>query len=164
VIRKFTVKIKQVKLTRRIAANDQQLRLGRYVMARMFVFPNANNENDRSTVLLVNYGKYRLLLTGDLGSEGEAFLAEKYPQLFNNAAVLKVGHHGSDYASTWAMLSQVKPQIGVISVGTDNRYGHPGPSALNRLHSLGTAVYRTDRQGTVSLRIYPDRVLVIPER
>jgi competence protein ComEC len=163
VIQKLTVKLKRVKLTRRIAVNGRRLRLGKYVMTRMLIFPDAANENDRSTALLVNYGKYRLLLTGDLGAEGEAFLAEKYPQLLR-AAVLKVGHHGSESASSWRLLSQVKPQIGIVSVGTGNRYGHPGLTTLNRLHSLGMAVYRTDRQGTISLRIYPDRILVIPER
>jgi competence protein ComEC len=163
VIRKLVAKLKQVKLTRRTVANGKRFRLGKFVSVRMLLFPGAGNENDRSTVLLVGYGKNRILLTGDLDAEGETFLTEKYPQLLT-AAVLKVGHHGSDYASTWAMLSQVKPQIGVISVGRGNRYGHPGPSALNRLHSLGTAVYRTDRRGTIHIRIYSDRILVIPER
>jgi competence protein ComEC len=161
--RKFIRKIKKLKINRRFPRNGERFRLGKYTAIRLFTFPYATNENDRSTVALVGYGKYRILLTGDLEFEGEKFLAENYPHLLK-AAVLKVGHHGSDYSSCWRLLSQVKPRIGVISVGEGNRHGHPGRAALNRLHSLGTAIYRTDRHGTIRIRIYPDRILALPER
>ncbi|MGD9155438.1 MAG: DNA internalization-related competence protein ComEC/Rec2 [Bacillota bacterium] len=162
-IRKLLRKLKPLQLTRRIGVNGGRLNWGKYVKTRLFTFPDATNENDRSIVILVGYGKNRMLLTGDLECKGEKFLTAKYPQLLA-AAVLKVGHHGSAAASGWSLLSQVKPRIGVISVGTDNRHGHPDQAALNRLHSLGTTVYRTDRQGTIRLRIYPDRILALPDR
>jgi competence protein ComEC len=162
VIRKLKRKLKSLQLTRRIVVNGRRLNWGKYVRARMFTFPNATNENDRSIVILVGYGKNRILLTGDLEYKGEKFLTAKYPQLLS-AVVLKVGHHGGVNASGWSFLSQVKPRIGVVSVGTDNRHGHPAPMTLNRFHSLGTALYRTDRQGTIRLRIYPDRILALPE-
>ncbi|HYH05263.1 MAG TPA: hypothetical protein VEC37_19395, partial [Bacillota bacterium] len=94
---------------------------------------------------------------------GEEILADKYPQLLQ-ATVLKMGHHGSDYASTWNLISQVKPRVAIVSAGAGNHYGHPGKTALNRLRSLGTDIYRTDWHGTVRVRIYPDRILVIPEK
>jgi competence protein ComEC len=163
VLRKLLHELKDRKLRKQSAVNGERLRLGKYVVVRMFTFPDAANENDRSLVLLVGYGNNRLLLTGDLGAKGEAYLADHYPQLLR-AAVLKVGHHGSATSSTWRLLGQVRPRIGLISVGTGNRYGLPETAALNRLHSLGTAVYRTDLQGTITLRIYPDRILAHTER
>ncbi|HEY8462851.1 MAG TPA: DNA internalization-related competence protein ComEC/Rec2 [Bacillota bacterium] len=156
-------KVRRLKIKKRLASHGLKLRWGRYVSARVFKLPEASDENDRSTVLLVGYGKYRLLLTGDLSREGEEILIEKYPQLLK-ATVLKAGHHGSNSATTWRWLSQVKPRVTVISAGAGNRFGHPGKRTLNRLRSLGTAVYRTDRQGTIAVRIYPDRILVIPEQ
>jgi competence protein ComEC len=163
ITRQFLRKITKLPINRKFPKNGERLRLGKYTVIRMLTFPYATNENDRSIVLLISYGKYRTLLTGDLGVEGEEFLARRYPQVLK-ATVLKVGHHGSDYASGWRWLSQVKPRVGVISVGAGNRHGHPGRGTLNRLHSLGTALYRTDRQGTIRIRIYPDRILVLPER
>ncbi len=70
--------------------------------------------------------------------------------LFNSSAyVLKVGHHGSKYSSSASFLKAVKPHIAVISVGADNRFGHPAPETLARLAAVGATVYRTDQHGTI---------------
>ena len=63
--------------------------------------------------------------------------------------VLKVGHHGSDSATTGKFLSAVAPQIAVISCGKDNSYGFPDKGVLNRLSKAGATVWRTDLSGTV---------------
>jgi competence protein ComEC len=66
--------------------------------------------------------------------------------------VLKVAHHGSQHSSTVAFLRAVAPQIAIISAGAPNRYGHPEVEAIDRLRSIGARVFRTDQQGTISLR------------
>jgi competence protein ComEC len=156
-------RLRRVRYVRRSASGGMVLRLGRSVTARVFRLKEAEDENDRSTVLLIRYGKYQLLLTGDLSKEGEEVLANRYPYLLRSA-VLKVGHHGSNSASTSEWLRRVRPTVAVISAGADNRFGHPGGKALCRLAASGAAIYRTDRQGTIRVRISQADVEVIPEK
>jgi len=66
--------------------------------------------------------------------------------------LLKVGHHGSAGSSGLAWLAELHPKAAVVSVGT-NRYGHPAPSTLARLARAGVEVWRTDRDGTVSVSV-----------
>jgi competence protein ComEC len=65
--------------------------------------------------------------------------------------VLKVAHHGSQYSSTPAFLNAVQPKIALISVGVGNTYHHPGPDTVERIRSMGTAIYRTDESGQITV-------------
>jgi competence protein ComEC len=65
--------------------------------------------------------------------------------------VLKVGHHGSQYASTAAFIAAVSPKIAIISVGRHNAFGHPGPATMATLARTGAKIYRTDKCGALSL-------------
>lgn len=65
------------------------------------------------------------------------------------ATVLKVGHHGSAASTSAAFLAQVAPQVAVISVGAENRFGHPSPEVLERL--AGARVLRTDEHGRIEV-------------
>ncbi len=105
-------------------------------------------DNDNSVVLGVEYGLLRLLLAGDAEAPAEGRMLSAGLPLA--AEVLKVGHHGSRYASTAAFLEAVAPLEAVISVGA-NPYGHPHPETLARLGALGVRTWRTDRVGTVVL-------------
>ena len=67
--------------------------------------------------------------------------------------LLVAGHHGSKYSTTQALLDALRPEEAVISVGADNLYGHPAPETLDRLESAGVRVWRTDCNGTVTLRM-----------
>ena len=67
------------------------------------------------------------------------------------ADVLKVAHHGSNFAASPLFLKQAKPRLAVISVGADNRYGHPGRDAVQRLQAAGAKVLRTDKLGAVKV-------------
>jgi competence protein ComEC len=148
----------------RVAGNGTGVRLGRSVSGRIYEALEAGlSENDRSLVIALSFGKNKLLLTGDLSAEGEAMLSRKYPHELR-AAVLKVGHHGSNGASTLNFLTQVRPLVGLISVGRSNHYGHPGPEALKRLRALAVPVYRTDRDGRIDLRLYSNRLSVTVAR
>lgn len=103
--------------------------------------------NANSLVLLMSYGEFRLLLTGDANSITEAALIRSGVEL--SASVLKVGHHGADDASGAEFLARVRPKLAVISVNRNNIRGYPGTSALARLKVVGARVLRTDLNGTI---------------
>lgn len=76
----------------------------------------------------------------------------------------KVGHHGSANAVDDAMLSVLKPEVSIVSVGEGNRYGHPVPDTLDALEQSGSAVFRTDEQGAITCFLRPDGIHVQTER
>jgi competence protein ComEC len=119
-----------------------------------------SDDNNNSTVTRLGYGRVCFLLTGDLESEGEAELRASGQAL--RCPVLKVSHHGSGGATSEAFVAAVKPQIAVIQVGANNRYGHPAAGTLERL--AGTRVYRTDQHGTIELITDGERLWVRTER
>ncbi|NOT07808.1 MAG: DNA internalization-related competence protein ComEC/Rec2 [Gemmatimonadales bacterium] len=104
--------------------------------------------NDDSLVLLVRMGAFEALFAGDLGVKAESALAGR----LGRVDLLKVGHHGSAGSSGERWLEELRPRAAVVSVGV-NRYGHPSPSALERLARAGVEVWRTDRDGTMSVRV-----------
>jgi competence protein ComEC len=103
--------------------------------------------NDNSVVVRLTYGEVAFLLTGDIEARVERNLVRS--DVYLHSTVLKVGHHGSESSSTQAFLDAVRPQVAVISVGQDNRFGHPAGEVLARLE--GALVYRTDEDGTVTI-------------
>ena len=103
--------------------------------------------NDESIVLRVTYGRSAILLTGDAGHDAEAGILASGEEV--GADVLKVGHHGSSTATSGAWLDAVRPKVAVISVGKNNRFGHPSSSVLRRLAARKITVKRTDRDGAV---------------
>lgn len=103
--------------------------------------------NERSVVLLLLEDNYRALLMGDAGFQAEKELINN--GLLSDVDYLKVGHHGSKYASSLEFLEKVKPEIAVISVGEKNNYGHPTKETLERLENVEAQVKRTDREGTI---------------
>lgn len=108
-----------------------------------------NEPNANSVVVRLDYGKFSMLLTGDAEAQTEERMISKDTNL--QARVLKVGHHGSKYATSENFLKAVKPEVAVISDGAANRYGHPSQDALNRLKAAGVKVYRTDLQGEITI-------------
>ena len=92
------------------------------------------------------YGAVRLLLQGDAGVPVEARLAGTVGWV----DLLKVGHHGSASATSDEWLDELAPHDAVISVGRRNTYGHPAPDVLERLARHGVAIFRTDRNGTIT--------------
>jgi competence protein ComEC len=105
--------------------------------------------NENSIVAMLHYNDFRELFMGDAGESSEARLLVSGTGL--HADVLKVGHHGSQYASTPPFIAAVHPQIAIISVGRHNTFGHPGPTTLATLERAGATLYRTDRCGATTL-------------
>jgi competence protein ComEC len=103
--------------------------------------------NSNSLVLRLVYGATSFLFMGDAGKDAEAsILSAGLPV---QATVLKVGHHGSNSASSLSFLRAVSPQVAVYSAGAGNPYGHPHPETLAALAAVGAQVYGTDVNGTV---------------
>ncbi|XVS65843.1 DNA internalization-related competence protein ComEC/Rec2 [Actinosynnema sp. CA-299493] len=109
--------------------------------------------NDASLVLRASTAAGRVLLTGDIELAGQADLLGGHVDL--RADVLKVPHHGSRYSSP-AFLAAVRPRIALVSVGADNRYGHPSRVLVDALTSRGALVLRTDRDGDTAVLAGPD--------
>lgn len=103
--------------------------------------------NEDSLVLLVEFGAFRAVLAGDAGLPAERRLRGRVGRV----DVLKAGHHGSRTATGQAWLSELSPAAVVMSVGR-NTYGHPDPGVVARVVAAGAALWRTDRQGTVTVR------------
>ncbi|MBC7249990.1 MAG: DNA internalization-related competence protein ComEC/Rec2 [Anaerolineae bacterium] len=116
--------------------------------------------NNASAVTRWTWGQVTFLLPGDIEQEVEAALVDSGQPL--QATVLKVPHHGSDTSSSAAFLQAVAPQLAIISVGADNRFGHPSPEVLERL--AGRTVLRTDERGTIEIVTDGTRLWVHPAR
>ncbi|MGI6103468.1 MAG: ComEC/Rec2 family competence protein [Patescibacteria group bacterium] len=112
---------------------------------RDFARIRPEEQYDATVVVKLTYGATSILLAGDLDVAQEAAL------LRHDRAALKVSHHGSKNGTTPAFLEAVHPEIAVISVGRENRYGHPSSEIIDRLRATGVAVRRTDEHGAVTL-------------
>lgn len=108
-----------------------------------------NEPNANSIVLRLDYGRFSMLLAGDAEAQTEHRLLTK--ELNLEARVLKVGHHGSKYASSESFLKRVNPEIAIISCGAWNRYGHPSQAVLDRLRAANVKLYRTDVHGEITV-------------
>jgi competence protein ComEC len=114
--------------------------------------------NDDSVVLEVLYGDVALLLTGDIGSAIEHAIV---PQLTPaKTRILKVAHHGSRTSTSQELLDAWRPQIALISCGRGNPFGHPAPEVVERLIAAGVTVYRTDRDGEITVETDGEHVFV----
>lgn len=105
---------------------------------------NKKNLNLSSITLLMKYGNNSFLFMGDAEKENEQ--TRQWP----NVDVLKVGHHGSKTSSSQDFLNQIKPKISIIMAGTGNSYGLPKQEILDRLNNIGSKIYRTDENGTIT--------------
>lgn len=106
-----------------------------------------DDRNASSVVLRMTAPGGTALLTGDATPEVERALIASGADV--QADFLKVAHHGSRYSSIQSFVERVRPRYAAISVGEGNSYGHPAWMIIRRLESLGTQVFRTDREGRV---------------
>ncbi len=108
---------------------------------------NFTDENDASTVLFGMISSSKLLLMGDASVRSEQDIISSYnlPKI----DILKVGHHGSNTSSSKKFINEINPKYSLISVGENNRYGHPKKSVLNTLSN--SEIYRTDLDGNIEI-------------
>ena len=105
--------------------------------------------NEWSIILRVEYGENAIILTGDaeVHSEQLAMFAND-SELFE-ADVLKIGHHGSSSSTGDSFLEAVNPEYAILSLGKDNRYGHPHWETIEKLDNTNITYFRTDECGTI---------------
>jgi competence protein ComEC len=123
---------------------------------------NPPTENDRSLVLRLQYGAVRLLLTGDIQHATERWLLTHGADL--RADILQVPHHGSRTSTSLAFVQRVRPQVGIISLGAGNPYGHPHPRVLRVLASQHVCIFRTDYHGAITITSDGTQYRVMPLR
>ncbi len=107
--------------------------------------------NEASMVLAVKFGKFDMLLTGDVEGGGEEQLTKQLEEQYRDCTweILKVAHHGSKNSSSEEFLRQVKPAYAFISAGRENRYGHPHQETIERLTDVGSKIYSTQENGAI---------------
>ena len=107
------------------------------------------NENNNSSVIYTKVNNYKFMFMGDASSTTEKEILDKYN--LPDIDVLKVGHHGSKTSSNKEFIDEINPKYSIISVGKNNRYGHPNKEVLNNLKD--SKIYRTDEYGSVMFTI-----------
>lgn len=117
------------------------------------------NSTNRSIVAKIVYGQNSIILTGDADMEQEKQLLNSGVNL--DSTVLKVAHHGSETSSSIDFLNAVSPNFSIISVGKENKYGHPNKSALDRLEAVPTKIYRTDQNGKIEFVFDKEKIVQI---
>ena len=116
-----------------------------------------NNENDNSNVIYTELSGYKFMFMGDASSiTTEKEILNKYN--LPDIDVLKVGHHGSRTSSDKKFIDEIKPKYSIISVGKNNRYGHPNKEVLNNLEN--SKIYRTDQDGSIMFKIKKDKLQI----
>jgi competence protein ComEC len=103
-------------------------------------------------VAKLTYGKTSIMLTSDAGAKTEKIILGENSTTQLNSTILKVGHHGSRTSSSPSFVKAVSPEYAMISVGKDNKYGHPHQETLDTLTQVGAKILRTDLIGTIIMK------------
>ena len=153
-----------------MAQAGQQINLGNEVILKVLnprqpLLTGTESDIDNNGVVLrLSTGRVSFLLTADIFLEAEFELIRRRADL--TSTVLKVAHHGSDTSTTEEFLEVVNPQVAVISVAADNKFGHPSDEVMDRLEQkLGQEnIYRTDKHGTIEFITDGEKLWVRVER
>lgn len=120
--------------------------LGEAQFETIYLGTDTKDLNNTSIVLKMTFGNKSFLFTGDATDVSEEKMLDKDIKV----DVLKVGHHGSEYSTTDKFLDRVNPSISIISVGENNKYGHPSSKTLEKLKN--SKIYRTDFDKTIIIK------------
>ena len=115
-----------------------------------------DNENDNSNVIYTELNGYKFMFMGDASITTEKEILNKYN--LPDIDVLKVGHHGSKTSSSIEFINEINPKYSIISVGKNNRYGHPNKEALNNLED--SKIYRIDQDGSIIFKIKNNKLKI----
>jgi competence protein ComEC len=148
---------------RYLRATDRTISVGSSVKLHILPLPLLDSsQNNNSVGVLVEYGRFSALYTGD--SEHEELGTWLRDKRVPHVSFVKVAHHGSGNGTTAALVRATSPEVVVISVGSPNGYGHPSPNALKQWSKATTRVYRTDRDGEVDVSATADGRLSVHTR
>ena len=115
-----------------------------------------DNENDNSNVIYTELNGYKFMFMGDASITTEKEIMNKYS--LYDIDVLKVGHHGSKTSSSESFINRIDPKYSIISVGKNNRYGHPNKEVLNNLKK--SKIYRIDQDGSIMFKIKNNKLKI----
>lgn len=110
---------------------------------------NSHSSNENSIVIQTTIQDTTYLFTGDMGFEAEVILVNQNNNLKSD--ILKVGHHGSVTSTHVGFLNQVQPSVAIVSAGIHNRFGHPHPKVIERLHQQGIQIFQTNVVQTITI-------------
>jgi competence protein ComEC len=114
----------------------------------------SRDENARSLVIEVRYGRTSFLLLGDASVVTESHL--DVPT--RGYDLVKVGHHGAATSSSERLVRETRPRIAVLSVGSRNRFSHPSAKVVERWTRAGALVWRTDLRRTLHVMSDGERI------
>lgn len=151
-----------------LAPQEQRCRAGqqwiwngvRFDMLHPDVADDQLKTNDRSCVIKITTAAGSVLIPADIERRGERALLLQSPEMLK-ADVLIAPHHGSKTSSTIEFVQAVAPRAVIYAVGYRNRFGHPHADVVARYQQLGSAAYRTDDGGAISVELQQGRPLVI---
>lgn len=151
----FLKTIDKRKIAYKLARQGQNFLVGEYLEVEV-LHPQENlisgtrsDLNNNSVVLKLTYGEFDLLLPGDIEEEPESLICESGLDI--HVDVLKVSHHGSAHSLGNEFFKKVSPEVAIISVGGANPFGHPAKSTINKLKKSQVRIYRTDKDGTITI-------------
>ncbi len=128
-------------------------------LSLLCLYPEGNgyieDANTHSDALLLRFGDFHMLFTGDLPLEQEPLLLEnlvRYTGTYPKLDILKAGHHGSHTSTSAEMLSALQPDYALLSYGAGNRYGHPHQETLDRLAAQQMKKLETAVHGEIRIR------------
>lgn len=128
-----------------VVRGGEQLTLGEVSLTFLPSLLETGSANNLSKIILLTYGEYAQLFTGDIERERET----KGIGLKGEITVLKVAHHGSNTSTSPEFLEQIQPKYGMISCGINNRYNHPSQEVVKRLNAKGVQVNKTPKSGAI---------------
>lgn len=124
----------------------------------------SGESNESSMVLYMVYKEFSALLTGDIEGKGERILTSNLTDRgIDSVTLLKVAHHGSSGSSSEEFLTQISPQLAIISCGENNSYGHPHKETVSRLTDSGAMILKTPESGAISVEIKNDAQIILIE-
>lgn len=120
-----------------------------------------NTINNNALVFKLNYKEFSMLFTGDIESEAESAIVDKYSENKSllRSTILKVAHHGAETSSIQNLINLISPKISLIGVGRNNNYGHPSESVIDRLEKINSKIYRTDINGEIIIKINKNGII-----
>ena len=145
--RNFVAALNKKGVSITVPTTGTSFEFGSAVCTMLAVNTDRTDPNNTSIVLRIEYGDTAFLFAADAERIVEQAILDSGVEI--SSTVLKVGHHGSDTSTSYVWLREIMPQYAVISVGSDNSYGHPTEDVLSRLRDAEVKTYRTDMQGDI---------------
>lgn len=133
---------------RKVGAGEQ-IKIGGAEIDFLSPKKNYKNDNKNSLVFKFSYGDKDILFTGDAPTEIENSLIKDGADL--KADILQIAHHGSEDSFSKKFLEAVGPELAIISVGKDNKYGHPSGRVVRALENFNIRYSRTDEAGDITV-------------